>query len=122
LLQELNKINNIVITEFDTNSFYRALDVITSKKEWVNENIDKEIFEKLKDQEYNKLTSPSNIQSVFLNELRHEQIGQYNDLDIDGDLFLNHNQKYKIEKEILESINPDTEKELIEFFFRNIRK
>jgi len=100
LTQELNKLTHLTLIEFDTNSFFRALDIIISKKEWVNENIDKEIFEKLKDKEYNKNVSKQNTnkENVFLNELKHESIGQYNDLDIDEDVFKSHNDNFTIEK------------------------
>jgi len=119
LTQELNKLTHLTLIEFDTNSFFRALDVIISKKEWVNENIDKEIFEKLKDKEYNKSSQKQNTnkENVFLNELRHENIGQYNDLEIDNEVFKKHNDKFTIEKKIvISSINPNTEEELIGFF------
>jgi len=52
----------------------------------------------------------------FLNELKHENIGQYNDLEIEEDVFENHNSKFEIEKDIINSINPNTEEELVGFF------
>jgi len=52
----------------------------------------------------------------FLNELKHESIGQYNDLDIDEDVFKSHNDNFTIEKDIISSINPNTEEELVQFF------
>jgi len=118
LLQELNKLSLLTNTEFDTNSFFRALDIIMSKKEWVHDNIDKEIFETLKAKEYGHLGEKEidNKEGVFLNELKHENIGQYNDLEIEEDIFENHNSKFETEKDIINSINPNTEEELVGFF------
>jgi len=118
LLQELNKLSLLTNTEFDTNSFFRALDIIMSKKEWVHDNIDKEIFETLKAKEYGHLGEKEidNKEGVFLNELKHENIGQYNDLEIEEDIFENHNSKFETEKDIIDSINPNTEEELVGFF------
>jgi len=89
LQEELEKIKKekIVINEFDYNSFYRVVDIINDKKDWVNQNIDKEIFNLLKQKEYNTpvVDDYSNLDAriLFLNELKYENIGQYDDLDID---------------------------------------
>jgi len=43
-----------MLKEFDFNSFFRVIDIITDKKDWVNNNIDKEIFNELKIKEYSQ--------------------------------------------------------------------
>jgi len=110
-------LNKLIIFEFDIHSFTRAIDIIIDHKQWVHENIDKEVFEKLKEKEYNRnLPEEKSSTTFFLNELKHESIGQHNDLNINLESFLEYNGKYDIEKEIKDSINENTEEELVSFF------
>jgi len=121
LQEELEKIKKekIVINEFDYNSFYRVVDIINDKKDWVNQNIDKEIFNLLKQKEYNTpvVDDYSNLDAriLFLNELKYENIGQYDDLDIDKNIFDEFNSKFKHLEEIKESEQNFKEKELIDY-------
>jgi len=65
------------------------------KKNWVHNYIDKQIFEELKTKELSKSTSTDQIkENVFRDNLRFENIGMYNDLDIDLPLFEKYNDKY----------------------------
>jgi len=117
-LEKIKK-EKIVINEFDYNSFYRVVDIINDKKDWVNQNIDKEIFNLLKQKEYNTpvVDDYSNLDAriLFLNELKYENIGQYDDLDIDKNIFDEFNSKFKHLEEIKESEQNFKEKELIDY-------
>jgi len=99
--QELYKLNKIMIEDFDYLSFYRMDEIINDKKEWVNDHIDKEEFERLKNDEYNKNKNREkmeNKQILFLDELRYETIGKYSDLEIETKLFKDYNEEFDLLK------------------------
>jgi len=86
------------------------------KKKWVDEHIDKEIFEKLKILEYTKKQKKeTNIETIFKDELKFENIGKYNDLDIDLKKFKNFNKEFEHIEEIENSYEKYNEEELIDY-------
>jgi len=68
--------------------------VIFEKKTWVNQNIDKKIFEDLKEKEYNKDVDDDEKQLLFKDNLKHEYYGKYNGISIESDVFKNFNNNY----------------------------
>jgi hypothetical protein len=116
LLQEIEKIKNYQQSEFDNNTFFRAMSIIEDKKKWVNDNIDKEIFETLKNIENEKQDNQNkDANNDFKNHLKYENIGMYSDLDIDYDLFKDFNKKYTNVEEIVESNKNFDELKLVEY-------
>jgi len=124
--KEIYKINNIQKLEFDHKLLFRLMDIVTDKKEWVHKNIDKEIFEKLKSdyfkERFDRNKPALGKEEILLKELKYENIGEYTDLDLELETFKNFNSKFETMKYIEKSINPNTEEELIDFFWKNIGK
>jgi len=113
LLQELEKIKKYQIKEFDHNNFFRAVDIIEDKKRWVSENIDKEVFENRKIKEIAKENNSEQNEINFQDSIKYENIGVYDDLDIDLDLFQKYNNNYNNVDQIQESSRSFNEEELI---------
>jgi len=95
--------------------FFRVTDIIVEKKKWVNQYIDKEIFEKLKMEEYTKENKIGTKKTIFKEELKYENIGSYNDLGIELPIFEKHNERFNLEKSIIDSYRENTEEELLSF-------
>jgi len=116
--QELEKIKNILKHEFDYNSFFRVLDIIEDKKSFVNANIDKEIFNELKIKEYNHLNKKENLEekeTLFMDELKFENIGIYKDLNIETKTFESYNNKYKLLSNVEKSFEEFDEQKWIDY-------
>jgi len=93
LLEEVEKFRHLFKCEFDIDFMCRIKDVLEDKLEWVHNNIDKEIFEKLKVERLRK--SVDDIDPVFLDELRYINIGSYNDIDINLSSFEDFNKGFE---------------------------
>jgi len=114
--QELEKIRDCQIKEFDTVTFFRTMDIIEDKKNWVNENIDKEIFEILKNKDKQRDVSEDNIPEVnFKDNLKYENIGSYQDLDIDLELFEKYNKEYTNVEELIDTNKEFNEQNLVNY-------
>jgi hypothetical protein len=116
LLTEIEKIKNIMIKDFDQLCFFRAMSIIEDKKDWVNEKIDKEIFDELKTKEQVKQTDEDDYQGILFKEnIRYENIGKYSDIDIDLKMFEEYNKNYTNVDEIIDCNNNFKESELITY-------
>jgi len=92
---------------------------LRTKKEWISRYIDKAKFDEYKNKHYNLLGNPETItgkREIIAEELNIENIGEYKDLDIDEQLFVNFNNQFNTITKIENSINENTEDDLIKFF------
>jgi hypothetical protein len=113
---ELEKIKHCQLKEFDTLTFFRTMSIIEDKKQWVNEYIDKEIFEQLKNKDKTKNIPEDNTPEInFQDNIKYENIGLYSDLDVDLDLFKKYNDSYTNVEELIESNKEFDEKELVSY-------
>jgi len=118
ILEQIHKLEKIKIEEFNSAIFFRSVSIVEDKKDWVNENIDKEIFEKLKMEEYKKDFKDKNEinkETIFKDELKFESIGSYSDLDVEEDFFDEFNNKHSTILEIEKEYLKHNEEELILF-------
>jgi len=79
----------------------------------VSENIDKEVFENRKIKEIAKENNSEQNEINFQDSIKYENIGVYDDLDIDLDLFQKYNNNYNNVDQIQESSRSFNEEELI---------
>jgi len=119
IYMELKKLDNLKINNFDQMSYFRMRDIITSKKIWVNQHIDKEIFNQLKEQEYNSLSEDNDEQLLFKDRLRHENYGKYNDIKINKEAFNNFNSKYDHLQKIEQNLK-NVDEDVITNYLKNI--
>jgi len=116
LLTEIEKIKKYQVQEFDSLVFFRATSIIDDKKNWVHNYIDKQVFEELKSKEMQKVVSPEQIkENIYRDNLRFENIGMYNDLDIDFENFEKYNKGYTTVTQIEENKKEFVEEELVDY-------
>jgi len=78
---EIRKIESYQKNDFEFSIYQNCLDIIEQKKQWVSNHIDKEFFDLKKSIDFLKM---SNV----------EQIGKYNDLSVEKDIFDNFNKSF----------------------------
>jgi hypothetical protein len=118
---ELEKIKDYKLFELNHYQFSRLIDIIEDKKKWVNEKIDKEIFESLKNKEFKKKIvytddNKDEKEILFREDLRLENIGSYQDINIDLDGFKKFNKSFNKIDEIEKSVKDYVEEDLVGFF------
>jgi len=126
IYNELQKLNEIKIKEFNMELFNRCADIIEDKKKFVHNHIDKEKFDFFKksyfekemiESKENKKNKNSSTELLFREELRYETIGSSADIDIDEDVFKEYNSSFQIERKVNETIESfPPEKEIVDFF------
>jgi len=119
-MNEIPKISAIMIAEFQYNELTKVVNIIEDKKEWINRYIDKAKFDEYKNKHYNLLGNPETItgkREIIAEELNIENIGEYKDLGIDEQLFVNFNNQFNTITKIENSINENTEDDLVKFFW-----
>jgi len=101
---EIEKIIFLSTRDFDYLDYFRMKDIIIVKKKWVSDHMNKETFEKMKQQEYNTISDSNNTKELlFKDRLSRENMGIYNDINIDVAPFKEFNDKFKHITEIEEN-------------------
>jgi len=101
---------------FDQINYFRMRDIIIDKKKWVNQNIDKTIFNELKQNEYSKVIDEDDSHLLFKDRLSHENYGKFNDIDIDEQVFDNFNNRYDHLKKIVDNQENYDEDNMVDYF------
>lgn len=95
LNEELVKLSNYMIRDFDTNFYSKSRQILKDKLDYVDQCIDKEYFDRRKKEEM--LKKDNNIDhSYFKDELKYVNIGRYNDIDIELETFQEYNKQFTI--------------------------
>jgi len=128
ILEELKQLDDIKQADFNFQLFERTMNIIEDKKEFVHNKIDKEKFDLLKKEYFNKQNNNNNnikkekqdYEIIFKDELLYENIGTYNDLSISQEMFEKHNSNFCFEKRIKDTLAVFPEEQELIDYFKNV--